>query len=81
MRFAVKAVPAEEFTRWIDGARSAGPVLDAQAYADLAKPSQAIAPFTYRAIAPDLFNGIVTSAMQPPVALQLTCSASQRAEQ
>ena len=30
---------------------SAGPVLDAESYADLAKPSKAVAPFTYRAVA------------------------------
>src|SRR5712692_3553042 len=37
MRFAVNAVPAEDFARWVDAARSAGPVLDAKAYAELAK--------------------------------------------
>jgi cytochrome o ubiquinol oxidase subunit II len=56
MRFAVNAVPAEDFTRWVDAARSAGPVLDAKAYAELAKPSAALAPLTYRAVVPDLFN-------------------------
>jgi cytochrome o ubiquinol oxidase subunit II len=64
MRFIVNAVPAEAFSQWVDAARSAGPVLDAQAYADLAKPSKAVAPFTYRAVAPDLFNRIVGSGMQ-----------------
>jgi cytochrome o ubiquinol oxidase subunit 2 len=56
MRFNVDAVPVEKFAQWVDAARSAGPVLDAQAYADLAKPSKAVAPFTYRAVAPDLFQ-------------------------
>ena len=59
---------------------SAGPVLDAQAYADLAKPSEAVAPFTYRAVAPDLFNGILSSAMQPDDPSRLAHPASQRAE-
>ncbi|MDP9137888.1 MAG: ubiquinol oxidase subunit II, partial [Pseudomonadota bacterium] len=54
MRFNVDAVPAENFSQWVDAARSAGPVLDAQAYADLAKPSKAVMPFTYRSVAPDL---------------------------
>jgi len=58
MRFAVNAVGSEEFSRWVDSVRSAGPVLDAQAYSDLAKPSAAVAPFSFRAVAPDLFNGI-----------------------
>ena len=58
MRFTVKAVGNEDFSRWVDSVRSAGPVLDAQAYSELAKPSAAVAPSTFRAVAPDLFNGI-----------------------
>ena len=80
MRFNVDAVPAEDFARWVDAARNAGPALDAQTYADLAKPSKAVVPFTYRAVASDLFNDIVSSAMQPNVAARLTHSASQRVE-
>jgi cytochrome o ubiquinol oxidase subunit 2 len=64
MRFGVNAVSAEEFSRWVAATRSAGPVLDAQAYADLAKPSAAVAPTTYRAVAADLFDGIVGSVMR-----------------
>jgi cytochrome o ubiquinol oxidase subunit 2 len=63
MRFTVNAVSAEEFSRWVDATRSAGPVLDAPAYAGLARPSTAIAPFTYRAVTPDLFDGVVGSVM------------------
>jgi cytochrome o ubiquinol oxidase subunit 2 len=55
-------------------------VLDAQTYADLAKPSQAVAPFTYRAVAPKLFNGILSTGMQPVHPSQLTHPESQRAE-
>src|SRR6266550_3132989 len=80
MRFNVDAVPAEDFARWVDAARNAGPALDAQTYADLAKPSKAVAPFTYRAVASDLFNDIVSSVMQPNVAARLTYPASQRVE-
>ena len=80
MRFNVDAVPAEDFARWVDAARNAGPVLDGPTYADLVKPSSAVAPFTYRAVAPDLFNDIVSSVMQPNVAARLTYSASQREE-
>jgi cytochrome o ubiquinol oxidase subunit 2 len=64
MRFSVNAVSAEEFSRWVDTARGAGPVLDAPAYAELAKPSAAVVPFTYRAAAPDLFDGVVGSVMR-----------------
>jgi cytochrome o ubiquinol oxidase subunit 2 len=59
MRFAVDAVPAEQFSRWVSAAREGGPVLDAAAYSDLARPSQDIAPFTYRAVAPNLFKDIL----------------------
>jgi cytochrome o ubiquinol oxidase subunit 2 len=81
MRFVVAAVPAEKFAQWVDATRSAGPVLDAQSYADLAKPSQAVAPFTYRAVTPDLFTGIVSAGMQPGNPSPTTHPMSQRAEQ
>ena len=48
-------------------------------YADLAKPSAAVAPFSYRAVSPDLFNGILRSAMQPDPR-RLTHAASERTE-
>jgi cytochrome o ubiquinol oxidase subunit 2 len=80
MRFNVEAVPAETFAQWMDATRSAGPVLDAQAYSDLAKPSQAVAPFTFHAVVPNLFNGILSAGMQPADPSQLTHPASQRAE-
>src|SRR5262252_2221989 len=58
MVFNVDAVPAETFAQWVAATRATGPVLDAQTYADLVKPSQAVAPFSYRAVAPNVFNGI-----------------------
>ena len=80
MYFNVDAVPAEKFAQWVAATRTAGPLLDAQSYAALAKPSQAVAPFTYRAVAPDLFNGILSTAMQSGDPLCLAALASQRAE-
>jgi cytochrome o ubiquinol oxidase subunit 2 len=80
MRFNVEAVPAEAFAQWVAATRSAGPVLDAQVYADLAKPSSAVAPFTYRAVVPNLFNGILSAGMQAADPSQLTHPASQRTE-
>jgi cytochrome o ubiquinol oxidase subunit 2 len=80
MRFNVEAVPAENFAKWVDATRGAGPVLDAQTYADLAKPSKAVAPFTYRAIAPSLFNGILSAVMRPDDSPSITHPMSQRAE-
>src|SRR6266568_9579798 len=81
MRFNVEAVPAEKFAQWVEATRTAGPVLDAQTYPDLAKPSKTVAPFTYRAVAPDLFTGIVNAGMQPRDPSSITHPMSQRAEQ
>jgi cytochrome o ubiquinol oxidase subunit 2 len=80
MHFAVDVVPTEKFAQWLTATRSAGPVLDAQSYAALAKPRQAVAPFTYRAVAPGLFTGIVNSEMQPTESSELICRDAQRAE-
>src|SRR5712672_703356 len=64
MHFDADAVTNEKFAQWLDSVRIAGPELDAKAYADLAKPSASVPPFTYRAVAPDLFDKIMVSEMQ-----------------
>jgi cytochrome o ubiquinol oxidase subunit 2 len=58
MRFTVDAVPADRFATWVTTAQGSGPTLDASTYAELAQPSQAVAPFTYRAVTPGLFRTI-----------------------
>jgi len=58
MRFDVHAVSADEFGRWAAAAKSSQRVLDAGAYAELAKPAAAPAPATYGAVAPHLFDAI-----------------------
>jgi cytochrome o ubiquinol oxidase subunit II len=80
MYFTVEAVPAEKFGEWVTATRSgSGPVLDAQTYADLVKPSQAVAPFTYRDVAPNFFNNIVISVTKPAAA-SISHPTTQRAE-
>src|SRR3974390_1613796 len=59
MHFIVKAVPAADFDGWVAQARSSGPALDIPGYAQLAKPSQAVPPMTYRSVDPNLFERIV----------------------
>jgi cytochrome o ubiquinol oxidase subunit 2 len=81
MRFSVDAVTDDGFAQWVRQAREIGPVLDRQSYADLVKPSKAVAPFTYRAVTGDLFSGIVNTASAMDDPSQLICSTSQRAEQ
>ena len=80
MHFNVDAVSAEKFAQWVDLARSAGPELNAKTYGDLAKPSGAVAPFTYRAVAPDLFGSIVVSEAQSEDAMCRSYPKSMRAE-
>jgi cytochrome o ubiquinol oxidase subunit 2 len=80
MYFKVDAVPAERFAQWVTATRTTGPVLDAQTYSDLAKPSQAVTPFSYRAVAPDLFKGIVSSVSTPAHASHFVSPTLQRAE-
>jgi cytochrome o ubiquinol oxidase subunit 2 len=80
MHFIVDAVPAEQVAQWVAATHNSGPVLDTQSYSDLIKPSQAVAPFTYRAVAPDLFNRISMSETQVDDPILRVCLASQRAE-
>lgn len=80
MRFTVDAVTDDKFAQWVRQARETGSALDKQAYADLVKPSKAIAPFTYRAVAPDLFSSIVSADMGMQGSSLSVCSTSQRAE-
>jgi cytochrome o ubiquinol oxidase subunit II len=65
MHFDTQAVPAERFTAWIDATRQAGPTLNAASYEDLAKQSMNVAPFTFRAVDPTLFQQIVTQQLPP----------------
>jgi cytochrome o ubiquinol oxidase subunit 2 len=80
MRFTVDAVPAEQFAQWVTAARNSGPALDPATYADLAKPSKAVAAFTYRSVTRGLFNGIVSSPLRANESSTRTPSTSQRAE-
>jgi cytochrome o ubiquinol oxidase subunit 2 len=80
MTFMADAVSAKQFDDWVTETRDIGPTLDAQSYASLAKPSKAVAPFTYRAVAPNLFNGIVMSEMQVDDPALRVCMAAQKAE-
>jgi cytochrome o ubiquinol oxidase subunit 2 len=80
MHFNVDAMPPERFAQWAASIGSAGPVLDSKTYADLAKPSAAVTPFTYHAVAPGLFDSIRMSSMQSDEALCRRYPTSMRAE-
>jgi cytochrome o ubiquinol oxidase subunit II len=59
MHFVVDAVPPDQFNAWVAKTRGTGGTLDAAAYAELVHPSTAVAPFTFRAVTPGLFQTIV----------------------
>lgn len=80
MHFNVDAVSSETFKEWSASTRSAGVALDAQAYADLVKPSKAIAPFTFRSVAPGLFAGILSAGLQQDAGLCVASPETMRAE-
>jgi cytochrome o ubiquinol oxidase subunit II len=65
MHFDVQALPAEQFSAWVSTARNAGSALDPSSYADLARQSVDDHPFTYRDVAPALFQQIVTQKLPP----------------
>ena len=84
MHFDVQAVPAERFAAWVDATRDKGPTLDANSYAELAKQSMNVSPFTFGAADPELFTKIVTQQLPPgpgPDAGRPDVSVSPRTEQ
>ncbi|MCC8944807.1 ubiquinol oxidase subunit II [Bradyrhizobium sp. Arg62] len=80
MVFKVDAVAPDSFAQWAAAARSAGPVLDARTYADLVRPSRAVAPLTYRSVVDGLFANVMSAAMQPAAGLCVAYPKSMRAE-
>ena len=81
MRFSVDAVTHDGFAQWVSQIHESGPVLDRQSFADLANPSKAVAPFTYRAVRGDLFSGIVNGDSNMIDPSRRTRSTTQKAEQ
>jgi cytochrome o ubiquinol oxidase subunit 2 len=80
MYFNVEAVAPETFSEWVDTARNVGMELNATTYGELAKPSSAVMPFTYRSVAPGLFDSIRGSEMQSDHAMSHGNPTSMRAE-
>jgi cytochrome o ubiquinol oxidase subunit 2 len=80
MHFNVEAVAPEKFSEWIDAARNVGVELNVTSYAELAKPSASVTPFTYRSVAPGLFGRIMLSDMQSGDEMCRSYPTSMRAE-
>ena len=66
MRFVVKSVPAGDFNAWVAQVRGTGSALDDAGYAELAKPSKAVPPTTYRSVEPKLFERIIDQTVAGP---------------
>ena len=66
MRFVAKAVPAGDFNAWLEHVRGTGSALDDAGYAELAKPSKAVPPTTYRSVEPKLFERIIDQTVAGP---------------
>ncbi len=59
MRFNADAMPKAEFDAWVANAKQDGSQLDPKSYDELAKPSSAVPPMTYGALAPDMFGHVL----------------------
>src|SRR5712671_595078 len=66
MRFVVKSVLAADFNAWLEQVRGTGSALDEAGYAELAKPSKAVPPITYRSVEPKLFERIIDQTVAGP---------------
>ena len=66
MRFVVKSVPAADFNAWLEQVRGTRSALDEAGYAELAKPSKAVPPATYRSVDPKLFERIIDQTAAGP---------------
>jgi cytochrome o ubiquinol oxidase subunit II len=63
MHFLVHSVPPQQFAAWAAAAQGKRPVLDGRGYADLSRPSSYVKPLTYGAVAPGLFEAVVTGRL------------------
>jgi cytochrome o ubiquinol oxidase subunit II len=67
MRFKLRSAPPGGFEAWVQEAkaRTDSPVLDRDAYVELAKQSHDVTPFTYRDVARGLFQAVVIQSLPP----------------
>lgn len=65
MNFHTDAMSPEEYSQWAATARANGPMLDEAAYRDLLRQSSNVAPYTYRAVTPGLFEAVASRHLPP----------------
>ena len=59
MRFDLKALPQDDYAKWVAEAKASGADLDRNRYAELVKPSMNVSPSAYRSVERRLFESIV----------------------
>ena len=79
MTFTMDAVSPAQFANWVKTAQGSGPALDGAGYAALEKPSQSVAPYTYKSVVPGLFDAIVHTQTAPAEAPRLARTAAKPA--
>lgn len=62
MAFTVVSVAPADFAGWVAQTKTAGPVLDGRGFVALNRESMDVKPYTYRAVAPRLFEAVVHNA-------------------
>ena len=65
MTFETQALSPQEFSQWLASTQAQGPALDEAAYRGLLRQSSKIEPYTYRTVAPNLFQAIVSQQLPP----------------
>jgi cytochrome o ubiquinol oxidase subunit 2 len=65
MHFQVRGMTEAAFAAWAREARTHGAVLDQAAYDRLARQSQDVKPYSYKAVEPMLFHHIATGMAEP----------------
>ena len=80
MTFDVQAVSAEDFSRWVMSAQTDGPTLDEATYRALLRQSSHVPPYTYRTVAPGLFDEITSRRLPPGEGPRVTQRGGQPIE-
>jgi cytochrome o ubiquinol oxidase subunit II len=76
MRFVVTSMPAGDFDAWLEQARGTASALDDARFAELAKPSKAVPPTTYRSVEPKLFDRVLDQTVSGSGKLGIGATAS-----
>jgi cytochrome o ubiquinol oxidase subunit II len=76
MRFVVTSMPAGDFDAWLEQARGTASALDDARFAELAKPSRAVPPTTYRSVEPKLFDRVLDQTVSGSGKLGIGATAS-----